>query len=118
MKRNFVFSVAVLSTILAIPCMLFSVEVSEKQDIAIFGLTYYSYEVPEDVLGYIDSSINHQFVGLKRFNVLGYDNYRLESGNIDEFIARIRELQVEKAKKEGTYAVSYTHLTLPTNREV
>lgn len=103
MKRRFFLSVAVLLTGLAIPCMLFSVEVSEKQDIAIFGLTYYSYEVPEEVLAYIDSSINHQFIGLKRFNVLGYANYRLESGDIDEFIARIKELQVEKVKKEGTY---------------
>ena len=83
---------------------LYSAEVSERQDLAIFGLTYYSYKIPDDVLGYVDSSINHVFVNLKRFNVIGYGNYRMESKDIDEFISRIRELQAEKAKEEaGTY---------------
>ncbi len=83
--------------------LLFSAEVSERQDLAIFGLTYYSYNIPDGVLGYVDSSINHVFVNLKRFNVLGYGNYRMESRDIDDFIQRIRELQADKAKDAGTY---------------
>lgn len=80
-----------------------AVEISEKQDIAIFGLTYYSYRIPDDVLSYSDSSINHVFVNLKRFNVLGYGEYRIESQDIDDFVERIREIRAEKAKQEGTY---------------
>ncbi len=83
--------------------LLFSAEVSERRDLAIFGLTYYSYNIPDGVLGYVDSSINHVFVNLKRFNVLGYGNYRMESRDIDDFIQRIRELQADKAKDAGTY---------------
>jgi hypothetical protein len=71
--------------------LLFSAEVTEQQDLAIFGLTHYSYNIPDDVLVYVDSSINHVFVNLKRFNVLGYGNYRMESKDIDDFIQRIRE---------------------------
>ena len=82
---------------------IFSVEVSERQDIAIFGLTYYSYDIPGDVLGYVDSSINYVFIKMKRFNVLGYGKYRMESGDIDDFVNRIREIQSEKAKEAGTY---------------
>ena len=57
---------------------LFSAEVSEKQDIAIFGLTHYDHDIPQGVLGYTDSSINHIFINLKRFSVIGYGDYRLE----------------------------------------
>jgi hypothetical protein len=81
----------------------FSAEVSEKMDIAIFGLTYYSYDIPDNVLGYIDSSVKHEFVGLKRFNILGYGEYRMESQDIDEFVDRIREIKAEEAKDAGTY---------------
>ena len=83
--------------------LLFPADVTEQQDIAIFGLTQYSYSIPDDVLVYADSSINHVFVNLKRFNVLGYGNYRMESKDIDDFIMRIRELRADKALEAGTY---------------
>ncbi len=86
-----------------LPGFLFSAEISERQDLAIFGLTYYSYDIPDSVLGYVDSSISHVFINLKRFNVLGYGNYRIESRDIDDFIKRIRETQAAKAKEAGTY---------------
>jgi hypothetical protein len=78
-------------------------EVSEKKDMAIFGLTYGSYGIPDEVLYYIDSSINNVFINLKRFNVLGYGDYRLESKDVDEFVKRIREIRAEKAKEAGTF---------------
>jgi hypothetical protein len=78
-------------------------EISEKQDIAIFGLTTYSHTVPEKIIGFTDSSINNVFVNLKRFSVLGYGEYRLEEGDIDRFIERIKELRSEKAKEAGEY---------------
>jgi hypothetical protein len=102
MKRLLLFLLFLIVFSVGIP--LYSAEVSERQDIAIFGLTYYSHKIPDDVLGYVDSSINHIFVNLKRFNVLGYGDYRMESKDIDDFISRIRELQADKAKEEaGTY---------------
>ena len=88
--------------------LIYSAQVSEKQEIAIFGLTYYAYDIPDDVLGYIDSSINNVFVNMKRFNVLGYGNYRIEANDIDEFIKRIRAIQSEKAKEAGIYENSQT----------
>ncbi|UCB45175.1 MAG: hypothetical protein JSV25_13305 [Spirochaetota bacterium] len=82
---------------------LFSAEVSEKQDIAIFGLTHYDHDIPQGVLGYTDSSINHIFINLKRFTVIGYGDYRLESKDINRFIERIKEIRSEKAKEAGVY---------------
>ncbi len=90
--------------LLAVPAgSVFAAEVSEEQDIAIFGLTSYDYAIPDATLGYVDNSINNTFIGLKRFNVLGYGDYRIESGDVDEFIRRIREIRSEAAKEEGTY---------------
>ena len=83
--------------------VLHAAEISEKQDIAIFGLTTYSHTIPEAILGFTDSSINNVFVNLKRFTVLGYGEYRLEERDIDRFIERIRDLRSEKAKGEGEY---------------
>jgi len=87
-------------------CSAFSVqaaEVSEKQDLAIFGITRSAYEVPDDLLVFADSSIRYVFVNLKRFNVLGYGEYRIASEDIDDFVKRIREIRAEKAKEAGTY---------------
>gem|GEM_PF-1916224 len=97
---------------LFIACILFSlfitgkllaVEKSEERDIAIFGLTAGDLTVPDEVIIYAESSIVNEFIQLKRFNVLGYENYRLEEQDVEEFIDRVRELQAEKAKEEGTY---------------
>jgi hypothetical protein len=96
--------IALFSVFFALLCSsLYSAEVSEKQDIAIFGLTYYSYDIPKGVLGYTDSSINHVFINLKRFNVIGYGEYRLQSKDINRFIERIKEIRSEKAKEAGVY---------------
>ncbi|RKY01448.1 MAG: hypothetical protein DRP54_03705, partial [Spirochaetes bacterium] len=92
MKIN-VLIVLSIFVIIAISIACFGAEVSEKQDIAIFGLTYYNYSIPSEILGYIDSSISNVFINLKRFNVLGYGNYRIEEKDIDEFIERIREIK-------------------------
>jgi hypothetical protein len=82
---------------------LFSAEVSEKKDIAIFGLAARTFDIPTDVIPYIDNSINNAFVNLKRFNVLGYGDYRIEAEYAEEFIARIREARAQKATEAGTY---------------
>jgi hypothetical protein len=83
--------------------ILDAAEVSQERDIAIFGISTDGSAVPSDVLTYTESSIGNEFIKLKRFNVLGYETYRLDAGDVEEFVERVRELQAEKAKKEGTY---------------
>jgi hypothetical protein len=85
------------------PASLRGAEVSEKQDLAIFGLTRASDDVPDDILLRADSSIRYAFVNLKRFNILGYGEYRIASEDIDDFVKRVREARAEKAKEAGTY---------------
>ncbi|RKX90912.1 MAG: hypothetical protein DRP84_12405 [Spirochaetes bacterium] len=80
-----------------------SAEISEKKDIAIFGVSSHVTNVSEDLILYIDSSINHYFIKQKRFNVLGYGDYRLKSESIDNFIERIREIRAKKAEEAGVY---------------
>ena len=101
MKRPLLFLTLLLFVFVSGP--LHSVEVSEEKDIAIFGMSTGRTNVPPDVLIYAESSIGNEFIKLRRFNVLGYENYRLEAEDVDEFIERVKELQVEKAKQEGTY---------------
>jgi hypothetical protein len=96
-------------------CGVFSIEaaeISEKQDIAIFGITHSAYTIPDDVLEYAESSINYVFINLKRFNVLGYGEYRMETGDIDDFVKRIREIRSEKAKEAGTYDEKFGTLVI------
>ena len=80
-----------------------SAEISEKKDIAIFGVSSHIAGVSNSLVYYIDSSINHYFIKQKRFNVLGYGNYRLKSESIDDFIARIKEIRAKKAEEAGVY---------------
>ena len=46
------------------------------------------------------------FIKLKRFSVLGYESYRLDAEDVDEFITRVRELQAEKAATEGNFGTA------------
>jgi hypothetical protein len=87
-------------------------EISERQDIAVFGVTASGQGLPESSLAYIDSSITQVLVNLKRFNVLGYGEYRLGSGEIGEFIERIREIRTEKAKEAGEYDEKFGTLVI------
>lgn len=77
--------------------VLFAQEVSEKKDIAVFKLSYYDWKVPTQALGMVDSQIQDVFVNLGRFNILGM-NYRLASGDINEFIGKIREFKEQNAE--------------------
>ena len=98
-----IYIVAIILLILSVAAGLEAIEVSEEQDIAIFGLTADDFAVPEELIIYTESSIANEFIQLKRFNVLGYENYRLGEEDVEAFIDRVRELQAEKAKEEGTY---------------
>ncbi|MFW6180742.1 MAG: hypothetical protein ACOC8N_03250 [Spirochaetota bacterium] len=98
--------------LLAGPRVLGGAEVSERQDLAVFGVTAGAHSLPESVLQYIDSSINQVFVGLRRFNVLGYGEYRLGEGNIGEFVQRIREIRAQAAREAGEYDEKFGALVI------
>jgi len=103
MKKRHLSLAAAVFVFIGAAVPLFCAEVSKKQDIAIFGLTARTFDIPTDVLQYIDSSMNNVFVNLKRFNVLGFGDYRIEAEDAEEFIARIREARAQKAAEAGTY---------------
>ena len=88
---------------LLISQVVLSAEISKKKDIAILGTKSNSTYISEDTVRYIDSTISHYFVSQKRFNVLGYGEYRISSEDIDDFISRIREIRAKKAEELGTY---------------
>ncbi|MGB4572827.1 MAG: hypothetical protein WBH97_08395 [Rectinemataceae bacterium] len=67
-------------------------EVSEKQDIAVFALGYYGWDIPGQALGSIDTEVQKVFVDLGRFNVFGVEQ-RLSSGGLNQFIATLREVK-------------------------
>lgn len=98
-----IYIVATILLTMSVAAGLEAIEVSEEQDIAIFGLTADDFAVPEELIIYTESSIANEFIQLKRFNVLGYENYRLGEEDVEAFIDRVRELQAEKAKEEGIY---------------
>ncbi len=65
-------------------------EVTEKRDIAVFGLEYEQYRVPPAALAVVDGQIRDVFVNLGRFNVIAM-SYTIETASVSEFIQKIRE---------------------------
>lgn len=64
--------------------------VSEKQEVAVFALGYYGWNIPPQALASIDGEIQKVFADLGRFTVLGVSQ-RLSSGGLDQFIQAIRQ---------------------------
>ncbi|PKL06272.1 MAG: hypothetical protein CVV53_05185, partial [Spirochaetae bacterium HGW-Spirochaetae-9] len=64
--------------------------ISEKQDIAIFALGYYGWNLPYQALGAIDGEIQKVFADLGRFTILGMSQ-RLSPGGLEQFIATVRQ---------------------------
>jgi len=88
---------ALLAISLVVRTTLFAQVVSERKEIAVFKLSYYSYDIPNAVLGGIDEEIRGVFINLGRFDVIGLTQ-RLEEGDLNEFIDKIKmykEQQVE-----------------------
>lgn len=65
-------------------------EISVKQDIAVFSLGYYGWNIPVQALGSIDLEIQKVFSDLGRFSILGVSQ-RLSSGGLEQFIATIKQ---------------------------
>ncbi|MFQ3547890.1 MAG: hypothetical protein SNJ56_06080 [Termitinemataceae bacterium] len=81
----FVCSVALASGLV----MAQQAEVSKKQDVAVFALGYYGYNIPLEVLANVDVEIQGVFVNLGRFNVLGQTE-RFSSKDVQDFINLIQ----------------------------
>ena len=75
-------------------CLSFSFgqEISEKKEIAIFGLSYTDWSIPDGALGLVDQSIQNVFINLKRFDIIGM-SYRLDAGDISGFIEEIKKVK-------------------------
>ncbi len=73
----------------AVPMLGSQPIVSEKQDIAVFALGYYGWNIPAQVLGSIDIEIQKVFSDLGRFTIQGVSQ-RLSSGGLEQFIAAIK----------------------------
>jgi len=64
-------------------------EISQKQDIAIFSLGYYGWNIPYQALGSIDGEIQKVFSDLGRFTILGVTQ-RFSSSDINSFIETVK----------------------------
>jgi hypothetical protein len=64
-------------------------EISQKQDIAIFSLGYYGWNIPYQALGSIDGEIQKVFSDLGRFTILGVTQ-RFTSSDINSFIDAVK----------------------------
>ena len=97
MRKLLLLVAALLAISLVVRTTLFAQVVSERKEIAVFKLSYYSYDIPNAVLGGIDEEIRGVFINLGRFDVIGLTQ-RLEEGDLNEFIDKIKmykEQQVE-----------------------
>ncbi|MBN2738478.1 MAG: hypothetical protein JXR70_15970 [Spirochaetales bacterium] len=105
-KRLFVLAVFVFFISI---CSVYSQLVSEKQDVTIFELSYYNWEIPEKALASIDSEIQSVFINMGRFNVIGMMKRFSTGGDLEAFIAEIRALKLENV--EIPDEVNYGHMS-------
>lgn len=70
--------------------------VSVKQDVAVFALGYYGFDISQSVLANVDAEIQGVFVNLGRFNVLGQTE-RFSTKDVQDFINLI-----QNAKQNNT----------------
>ena len=74
-------------------------------------------------LGLIGGSIAKQLISQHEITILAYDSNKnsiqsaMNNSNIHGIITDLNDLQLPEYEN-SLIAVSYTHLTLPTNREV
>lgn len=76
---------------------LFGQVVSKKQEIAVFSLGYYKWDIPAGVLGNIDEEIKGVFINIGRFDVLGMTQ-RLGSEDVNVFIDKIKAFKEENVE--------------------
>ncbi len=96
-NRNIIILIAIFLLSTAAYCQ----EISEKEDVAVFSLSYYQYQIPGGALSLVDEQIRDVFTRIGRFNVIGME-YRLDTTGIDEFIEKIREVKEQSVELPET----------------
>lgn len=76
---------ALLLAALALAPLAAQPKVSEKQEVAIFAMGYYGFNIPREALGSIDLEIQKVFLDLGRFTVIGYAQ-RFSSTDVQAFV--------------------------------
>ena len=76
---------ALLLTALALAPLAAQPKVSEQQEVAIFAMGYYGWNIPREALGSIDLEIQKVFLDLGRFTVMGYTQ-RFTSTDVQSFV--------------------------------
>ncbi len=89
MNMRRIAALAVLSTFVLSGLYAQQATVSKKQDVAVFALGYYGYNIPQEVMANVDAEIQGVFVNLGRFNVLGQTE-RFSSADVKDFIAALQ----------------------------
>jgi hypothetical protein len=97
MPRRTRFIVSVATVLLLAAGSLFSQTVSEKKEIAVFKLSYYRWDIPNEVLGGIDEEIRGVFINIGRFDVIGLTQ-RLEEGDVNQFIDKLKQYKEQTAE--------------------
>jgi hypothetical protein len=84
--------------------------VSEKQQLAVFALGYYGYDIPAEALGSIDAQVMQVFAGMKRFEIIGFTQ-RFKADDISRFVADLKKLKEENLVLPEKYALGEAFLT-------
>jgi hypothetical protein len=85
-------------------------KVSEKQDVAIFAMGYYGWNIPRETLGSIDIEIQKVFLDLGRFTIIGM-NQRFSSSDVQAFIDILRRAKEENFVLPEKYQFGEAFLT-------
>jgi hypothetical protein len=104
MKRIFSFLISAIVVALLIGINFigaYSQKISEQQEVAIFK-SYYTYDIPPNVVNKLDDGIVNLFATMKRFKLQGYQ-FRLSESNLESFIDRLSKLKEEKITKDQKF---------------
>jgi len=88
--------------------VLFAQEVSEKQEVSIFNISYYGWRFPEEIIGSLDSKIRSVIVNMGRFKVLEVRKRFEKTDDLFAFIDRVRK--IKEQDMEIPEEVSYGHI--------
>jgi len=98
MNRKIMAIVAATLLFLSANALFAQPAVSQKKEIAIFGLGYYGWNIPKETLGTIDIDIQRVFIDLGRFTIFGMEK-RFSSADVGAFI------DVLKKTKEANFVL-------------
>ena len=104
MKRIFSFLISAIVVTLLIGINFngaYSQKISEQQEVAIFK-SYYTYDIPPNIVNKLDDGIVNLFATMKRFSVQGYQ-LRFSESNLDSFIDKLSKLKEEKITKDQKF---------------